>query len=56
MPVHWVLGRQEVFLNSAGDLRLLPAVLDAAERFASPPSDDELARLAATRCMTTLFV
>ena len=56
LAVHWVLGRQEVFLNSAGDLRLLPAVLDAAERFASRPSDDELASLAAGRRMTALFV
>ena len=56
LAVHWVLGRQEVFLNSAGDLALLPAVLDAAERFASRPSDDELASLVATRRMTALFV
>jgi hypothetical protein len=44
-----------VFLNSAGDLRLLPAVLDAAERFASRPSDDELASLVTNRRMTSLF-
>jgi aryl-alcohol dehydrogenase-like predicted oxidoreductase len=56
LAVHWVLGRQEVFLNSAGDLRLLPAVLDAAERFASRPSDGELASLVASRRMTALFV
>jgi aryl-alcohol dehydrogenase-like predicted oxidoreductase len=53
--VHWVLGRPEVFLNSAGDLRLLPAILDAAETFASRPADEELARLTETRRMTPLF-
>jgi hypothetical protein len=44
-----------VFLNSAGDLRLLPPILDAAETFASRPADEELARLTETRRMTPLF-
>lgn len=35
LAVSWVLGRPEVFLNSAGDVELLPKVLDAAARFCS---------------------
>jgi aryl-alcohol dehydrogenase-like predicted oxidoreductase len=31
--VHWVLRRPDVFLNTAGDITLLPKVLDAAARF-----------------------
>lgn len=31
--VHWVLSRPGVFLNSVGDVNLLPRVLDAASRF-----------------------
>jgi len=31
--VHWVLSRPEFFLNSVGDIYLLPRVLDAAARF-----------------------
>ncbi|HEY8685006.1 MAG TPA: aldo/keto reductase [Chloroflexota bacterium] len=31
--VHWVLRRPGVFLNTAGDITLLPKVLDAAARF-----------------------
>ncbi len=31
--VHWVLSRSGVFLNTAGDITLLPKVLDAASRF-----------------------
>jgi len=31
--VHWVLGLPGVFLNTAGDLTLLPPVLEAASRF-----------------------
>ena len=31
--VHWVLNRQDVFLNTSSDVRLLPKILDAAVRF-----------------------
>jgi len=54
--VHYVLGRPGVFLNTASDMRLLPLALDAAERFASAPSEDEMQALAGKREMTPLFV
>ena len=41
--VWWVLGRQGIFLNSVGDVNLLPLVLDAATRFHEPPSDSATA-------------
>lgn len=37
--VHWVLNRPGVFLNTTGDIHLLPCVLDAASRFREAPSD-----------------
>ena len=40
--VHWVMGHAGLFLNSAGDVHLLPRVLDAANRFAVPPTDGEM--------------
>ena len=40
--VHWVLGRPGVFLNTAGDIRLLPQVLDAASRFSAAPASKEM--------------
>jgi predicted aldo/keto reductase-like oxidoreductase len=40
--VHWVLGHTGLFLNSAGDVHILPRVLDAANRFVVPPTDEEL--------------
>jgi aryl-alcohol dehydrogenase-like predicted oxidoreductase len=53
--VHWVLGIPDIHINTAGDLRLLPRVLDAASRFERRPSDaDMTAMLDATR-MTSLF-
>jgi aryl-alcohol dehydrogenase-like predicted oxidoreductase len=55
LAVHWVLGEPGVFLNSAGDLGLLPRLLDAAERFSTRPDDAELARLADELQLSTLF-
>ncbi len=40
--VHWVLGHAGLFLNSVGDVHLLPRVLDAANRFIAPPTDKEM--------------
>ena len=37
--VHWVLSRPGIFLNTTGDIDLLPHVLDAACRFQEAPSD-----------------
>jgi len=55
LAVHWVLGEPGVFLNSAGDLELLPRVLDAAERFSARPGEAEMARLLSERRLTSLF-
>jgi aryl-alcohol dehydrogenase-like predicted oxidoreductase len=53
--VSWVLGRDGVFLNTVGDIHVLPMVLDAAERFTSRPSDEEMARLVESWQMEPLF-
>jgi aryl-alcohol dehydrogenase-like predicted oxidoreductase len=55
LAVHWVLGRPDVFLNTVGDVTLLPKVLDAAERFSHPPEDGALEELAARRGLVPLF-
>ena len=53
--VHWILGLPGVFLNTVGDLVLLPRVLDAASRFERRPPDEEMwAMLDSTRT-TSLF-
>jgi len=53
--VHWVLDLPGVFLNTAGDLALLPKVLDAASRFEGRPSDGEMAAMLDSNRMTSLF-
>lgn len=54
--VHWVLGRPGVFLNTVGDVDVLPRVLDAASRFQSRPSDAEMQAMVSRQQMTPLFV
>jgi aryl-alcohol dehydrogenase-like predicted oxidoreductase len=53
--VHWAMGVPGVHLNTAGDLTLLPRFLDAAARFERRPSDAEMAALADTTRMSSLF-
>jgi aryl-alcohol dehydrogenase-like predicted oxidoreductase len=55
LAVHWVLGRPGVFLNTVGDVELLPRVLDAASRYESRPSDEQLDELVARRNLVPLF-
>ena len=45
--VHWVLAHPGVFLNTAGDMTLLPRILDAAARFTGANDDDHAAAAAA---------
>jgi predicted aldo/keto reductase-like oxidoreductase len=40
--VHWSLGFPDSFVVTAGDLQILPKVLDAANRFEKRPSDEEM--------------
>jgi aryl-alcohol dehydrogenase-like predicted oxidoreductase len=57
LAVHWVLGREGVFLNTAGDVKLLPHVLAAAKRFTGErPSDESIQDLLERRAMMPLFV
>jgi aryl-alcohol dehydrogenase-like predicted oxidoreductase len=57
LAVHWVLSRPGIFLNTVGDVTLLPKVLDAASRFTgAKPTDAEMERLVQSRSMAPLFV
>ena len=54
--VHWVLAHEGVFLNTAGDMSLLPRILAAAARFAAAGNHDAAAGEAvARRQMQPLF-
>jgi len=55
LAVHWVLGRGDVFLNTVGDVDLLPKVLDAASRFEKQPRREEMEALVQRNRMSSLF-
>jgi aryl-alcohol dehydrogenase-like predicted oxidoreductase len=56
LAVWWVLGRPGVFLNTVGDVDLLPRVLDAAERFEKRPDDTAMRALIERSKSEPLFV
>ena len=53
--VHWVLGQSDVFLNTVGDVELLPKVLDAASRFSKRPATEEMDEMVNRNKMSSLF-
>jgi aryl-alcohol dehydrogenase-like predicted oxidoreductase len=56
LAVWWVLGREGVFLNTVGDVDLLPTVLDAASRFEKRPDDGAMNELMRRSAQEPLFV
>jgi len=53
--VHWVLSNEQVFLNSTGDIRILPHILKAAQKPIIKPSDEEMEALGKKEAITPLF-
>jgi aryl-alcohol dehydrogenase-like predicted oxidoreductase len=56
LAVHWVLARPDIFLNTVGDVQLLPHVLAAADRFQEAPQDEAIEALLVRRSLAPLFV
>ncbi len=58
LAVHWALKRPGIFLNTVGDLTLLPKVLDAASRFQvdAAPTDEQMRALLERLGAEPLFV
>jgi len=56
LAVSWALGRPGTFLCSAGDVDLLPRVLDAASRYAGAPDEAAMSALAERTAAEPLFV
>ena len=56
LAVWWVLGRPELFLDSVGDVELLPRMLAAASRFRGSPEEAAMRQLLERRRPEPLFV
>ena len=54
--VHWVLGNSQMFLNTVGDIHLLPKVLEAASNFDKAPVDEAMQQDIEEQGITPLFV
>jgi aryl-alcohol dehydrogenase-like predicted oxidoreductase len=53
--VHWVMGRDGIHFNTAGDMDLLPMILDAASRYETRSSDVEMLEMLEGTQMTSVF-
>ncbi|MBA7624181.1 hypothetical protein ES703_31588 [subsurface metagenome] len=53
--VHWVLNREDIFLNTSSDIHLLPKILDAASRFKIGPPEEEMQAKATQLGMEPIF-
>jgi aryl-alcohol dehydrogenase-like predicted oxidoreductase len=49
LAIHWALSHPGVFINTAGDITILPLILDAASRFdpAQAPTDEQMQAMVA---------
>jgi aryl-alcohol dehydrogenase-like predicted oxidoreductase len=56
LALWWAMGRPGIFLNSPGDVNLLPRFLDAAARFEARPTEAEMEELVARAHPEPLFV
>ncbi len=55
--IHWALSsNDQIFINTAGDIHLLPAVLEAFSSFSNKISDDEVKNFVNKKGITPLFV
>lgn len=54
--VWWAMGNENVFLNTVGDINILPKVLNAANRFEARPSDAVMQADVEKYGMSPLFV
>ena len=55
LAIHWALSNPGVFVNSVGDVNVLPMVLDAASRYEKAPTDEQMQELMRTQVAEALW-
>ena len=53
--VHYVLANEQIFLNTTGDIHILPALLKASQKSIQKPSDEEMDKLVQSEGIKALF-
>jgi hypothetical protein len=56
LAINWVLGRPGTYLNTLGDINILPTVLDLAQNLTARPDDVTMDELVRRYEMEPLFV
>ena len=56
LSVQWALGREGTFINTSGDIHVLPKFLDAASRFTAPPSTEAMQAMLKAQEASPLWV
>jgi aryl-alcohol dehydrogenase-like predicted oxidoreductase len=55
LALHWALGHPGVFINTPGDMGLLPQVLESAHRFEKSPTEEDMQALLQDRALQSLW-
>lgn len=55
LAVHWVLGNSDLFVNTVGDIHVLPKVLEAVDKFDTTPTEAAMQAQQARLEMQALF-
>lgn len=55
LAIHWILGEPQVFINTAGDINILPRTLNAAHRYSTRPTEEQMRGLTDRLKMEPLF-
>lgn len=56
LAVQWVLGHPGLFLNTVGDIHVLPKVLSAVDRFKVGPAEEDMKAMFSRLAMSSLFI
>ena len=55
LAVHWAMGQPGKFINTPGDIHILPLVLEAASRYAGKPSDEQMEKMLSEQAAEPLW-
>jgi len=55
LAVHWAMGQPGKFINTPGDIHILPLVLEAASRYAGKPTDEQMKKMLSEQAAEPLW-
>ena len=55
LAIHWAMGRKGAFINTAGDIGVLPRILEAASHFDLAPDNEQMERMIRSQAAEPLW-